>query len=183
MDVEIRSARVADLAAINEIYNHYVLHSTATFQEHPLSEQERLMWWRAHEGTHPVLVAEQAGRVIGWAAVSAYIQRCAYRFTVEDSIYLLPEACGGGLGRRLLGSLLQHADAAGFRNVLALISAEGEASLRLHAGLGFERVGLLMQVGFKFGRWIDVVLMQRRRTGESPAGPADSPGSGQPDVR
>jgi phosphinothricin acetyltransferase len=157
----IREARPADLAAINEIYNHYVLHSAATFHEQPVSTEERLAWWAEHEDRFPVLVAEEGDRLLGWAALSPYTGRCAYRFTVENSIYLRPEACGSGLGKVLLTTLLERGRAAGFHSAVAIAVAEGEASLRLHAAAGFREVGRLREVGYKFGRWLDVVLMQR----------------------
>jgi phosphinothricin acetyltransferase len=161
MCVTIRDASQADLPAINEIYNHYVLHSTATFQERVVSADERRAWWREHAGRLPVLVAEAGAEVIGWAALTPYCGRCAYRFTAEDTVYLRPEACGRGLGRRLLEELLRRGADVGLHSVVAIVSAESAPSLRLHAALGFETVGRLREVGFKCGRWIDVVFMQR----------------------
>jgi len=157
----IRDAQPGDLEAINAIYNHYVLSSTATFHEQPVSPQDRQTWWREHAGRFPVLVVASAGNVLGWAALSPYSGRCAYRFTVEDAIYLRPDACGRGLGRRLLAELLGRGRDAGLHSAVAIISAESAPSLRLHAALGFTEVGRLREVGLKFGRWIDVVFMQR----------------------
>jgi phosphinothricin acetyltransferase len=161
MSSRIRPAQTGDLAAINEIYNHYVTTSTATFAEEPTGAAERQQWWLEHEARYPVLVIEADRRLIGWASLSPYIRRSAYRFTVEDSVYLRPEVCGRGLGRALLGELLEAGRAAGFRTVLALICTEQLPSLRLHAGLGFREAGRLIRVGYKFERWLDTVIMQR----------------------
>lgn len=160
-DPSIREASLRDLAAINDIFNHYVLNSTATFHEQPLSTEDRLAWWRQHEERFPVLVAEAEDQVLGWAALTPYNGRCGYRFTVEDTIYLRPGACGTGLGRRLLTELLERGRAAGFHSVVAAIAADSAPSLRLHKALGFREVGRLREIGFKFGRWLDVVLVQR----------------------
>ncbi|HUU96109.1 MAG TPA: GNAT family N-acetyltransferase [Phycisphaerae bacterium] len=157
----IRDARPADLDPINDIYNHYVLHSTATFHERPLTADERLAWWREHAERYPVLVLGEGERLLGWACLSPYVGRCGYRFTVEDSVYLRPEACGRGLGRVLLSALLERGRAAGFHSVVAFVVADQPPSLRLHERLGFQRSGRLAEVGHKFGRWLDVVLMQK----------------------
>jgi phosphinothricin acetyltransferase len=162
MNPSIRDARLGDLPAINDIYNYYVSNTTATFHEQPMSIEERRAWWAEHEGKYPVLVAESAGQLLGWAELSCYSGRCAYRFTVEDSIYLQPEACGQGLGRSLLAALLDRGAGADYHSVVAVIGAESEPSIGLHRALGFREVGWLREVGFKFGRWLDVVIMQRR---------------------
>ncbi len=161
MDAIIRDATSADLAPINEIYNESVLNSTATFHERPVSEAERLAWWNELSGRFPVLVAESQGRVVGWANLGPHKGRCAYRHTVESSVYLAPEARGAGLGRRIMTELLARVGPGQYHTVLAVISAETPASLRMHERLGFVEVGRLREVGWKFGRWIDVVFMQR----------------------
>lgn len=161
MHPSIREARSDDLAAINEIYNHYVLNTTATFHEQLVSAEDRQAWWREHANRFPILVADADDEVLGWAALSPHSGRCAYRLTVEDTIYLRPEACGKGLGHRLLSELLERGRTAGFHSLLAVIGVESEPSIRLHAALGFREVGRLREVGLKFGRWLDVLLMQR----------------------
>ena len=161
MEYAIRDARTADLDAINEIYNYYVRHSTATFHDVPVTAEEREEWWRELQGRFPVLVADSGSEVLGWAELAPHTGRCAYRFTVEDSIYVRPEACGQGLGKVLLGELLKRGEATEYRNVLAVIAAEQEPSIRLHAWAGFREVGRLHEVGYKFDRWVDVVYMQR----------------------
>lgn len=156
----IRDATVADLDALNAIYNHYVAHSTCTFQEIPATPAERLAWWHEHEGRFPVLAVCAGPELAGWASLSRYSDRCGYRFTVETSIYLKPETHGRGWGKLLLKALLERGRLLGCRGVIAKICAEQTPSLRLHAALGFREVGRLHEVGYKFGRWLDVVLMQ-----------------------
>jgi L-amino acid N-acyltransferase YncA len=165
--VTVRPAVAADLPAINDVYNHYVLHSTATYQEEPEPMAARVAWFARHGPGHPVTVAVDAAgtfgprdAVVGWASLSPYHPRSAYRFTVENSVYLRPYACGRGVGTTLLADLLARARAAGHRSVVALIDADQPASVALHRRFGFTDAGHLRQVGFKFGRWLDVVHMQ-----------------------
>ena len=160
-DLVLRDATAADAEALAEIYAHYVQRTVITFDEQPLSAPE---WAQklAHiqaEGW-PVLVAEVDGQVLGYAYVSQFRAKSAYRFTVEDSIYLSPDATGRGIGRPLLGELLVRAAAAGARSVVAVIAAPGEASVALHARAGFADAGVLRDAGFKFGRWVDTIQMQ-----------------------
>ena len=157
----IRDATVDDLDAINAVYNECVLNTTATFHERPVTRDERLAWWSELEGRFPVLVAESEGKVIGWASLGEYSGRCAYRFTLESSVYLSPAARGRGLGLAIMTELLARVPEGEYHSVLAIASAESEASLRLHDRLGFREIGRLKEVGFKFGRWIDVIITQR----------------------
>ncbi len=158
----IRPARLADAAAIAAIYNHYVLTSTATFREAAEPVAEREQWIAAHTAPHLALVAEdEAGAVLGWASLSRFHERSAFRFTAEDSIYLHPDQCGRGLGGRLLGALLAAADGSGLHTIVAAITSEQERSLALHRSHGFSESGRLRQAGFKFGRWLDLVYLQR----------------------
>lgn len=157
----IRPAGPADAPAISAIYNHYVRTSTCTFQEEDESLADRLAWLERHTGAHVAVVAEEAdGTIAGWASLSPFHARSAYRFTVEDSIYLRADRCGRGLGRLLLARIMQAARDGGFRNVIAHIAADQEASIALHRGAGFREVARLPQVGLKFGRWLDVVFLQ-----------------------
>jgi L-amino acid N-acyltransferase YncA len=160
-DLTIRPAVPADAGAISAIYNHYVRTSTCTFQEEPDTLAERLAWLERHRGAHVALVAEEpGGGLAGWASLSPFHARSAYRFTVEDSVYLRDDCRGRGLGKLLLGRLMDDARAGGFRNVMACICAEQEASIALHKRAGFREVGRMTQVGMKFGRWLDVVYLQ-----------------------
>lgn len=156
----VRPARPHDLEAIGRIYDHYVLHSTCTYQEEVDTPSARQEWFDAHRGPHPLLVAEVDGRVLGWGALSTFRGRSAYRFTVEDSVYVDPAAQGQGLGSAILADLVTRARDLGHHAVVALIDSGQPASIRLHARLGFAQAGHLRQVGFKQGRWLDVIFMQ-----------------------
>jgi phosphinothricin acetyltransferase len=158
----IRPAAEADLPAIHAIYNHYVLHSTATYQTAVDPFPTRLNWFRAHGPLHPVTVAASpAGEVLAWASLSPFHPRAAYARTVEDSVYVHPGHHRQGLGRALLADLLARAQTLGHHTVVALVSADQTPSLRLHESLGFTPAGLLRQVGHKFDRWLDVCYMQK----------------------
>ncbi len=157
----IRPAVEADLPAINDIYNHHVLKGTGTFDLAPLPLEERHRWFAAHGEQYPVLAAEIGGQVAGWASLSAYRSRPAYRFTAEDSIYVRDDLRGQGIGRLLLTRLLAEASRLGYHGVMAVIGdSANAASVGLHQSLGFRVVGIEREVGYKFGRWLDVVLMQ-----------------------
>jgi L-amino acid N-acyltransferase len=159
--MKIREATPADLGAINEIYCHYVLTSTCTYQIEPSTHEEREAWFAAHGPGHPITVAVDGEDVVGWGSLSKFNPRFGYRFTVEDSVYVRPELHRRGIGRALLVDLVARGRALGHRSILAAISADQEASVVLHRRLGFESVALLRQVGHKFDRWLDVVYLQR----------------------
>lgn len=166
----IRPAIEADIDAIQAIYAHHVLTGTATFEEVPpdIAEMERRRATVAGCGL-PYLVAEEAGRIVGYAYAGPYHARSAFRFTVEDSIYLDPGATGRGLGRILLDRLIAEATAAGARQMVSVVGDSGNAaSIALHIRAGFVQIGILRSVGFKLGRWIDTVHLQRA------LGPGDS---------
>ncbi len=156
----IRTATPADLGAINDIYNHYVLHSTCTYQEEPEPLEGRRQWFQHHGERHPVIVAELEGQVAGWGSLSAYHARSAYRRTVENSVYVHHQLHRRGLGSLLLQELITRARNLGHRAIIAGIDADQPASVALHAKFRFEEVGHLKQVGFKFGRWLDVIYME-----------------------
>jgi L-amino acid N-acyltransferase len=161
----IRLATADDLPAINAIYNHYVLHSTCTYQLEPTPDPERRQWFDAHGSRLPVtVVLSPDGAVVGWASLSTFIGRPAYRFTVENSVYVRHDLLRQGIGRALLADLLRRSDELGYRNVLAVISADQEPSMALHLGMGFVEVGRLLRVGYKFDRWLDVAFLQREHT-------------------
>ncbi|GHD42992.1 N-acetyltransferase family protein [Mycetocola manganoxydans] len=160
----IREAELADLPHIREIYNYYVANSVVTFDEDRMS----LAKWKS-KFAHlqklgmPFIVAESPNKVIlGYALVSPWKEKRAYRFTVENSIYLGPASTGKGLGRVMLAELIERSKAAGLKEILAVISDKGaEASIALHESFGFAEIGRMGRVGFKFERWLGTVLLQK----------------------
>jgi len=152
------------MLAVTEIYGHHVLHSPGTFEIEPPSQAE--MGRRRSdlfEKGFPYLVAERDGIVVGYAHVGPYRARPAYRYTIENSVYIRPDYVRQGLGRLLMGTLLSECATKDFYQVIAVIGDSANvASIRLHEELGFRRVGTLQCVGFKFQRWVDTVLMQRQ---------------------
>jgi phosphinothricin acetyltransferase len=161
--VTIRACEERDVPAITEIYGYHVLHGAASFELEPPDAAEMARRRRAVvDGGYPYFVAEQGGRVVGYAYASAYRPRPAYRNTVENSVYVRPGCERQGIGRVLLKALLEACERSGFRQVVAVIGdSANEASIGLHRHLGFRMAGTLQSAGFKFGRWIDIVLMQR----------------------
>ncbi len=157
---QVRLATTDDLDAINDIYNYYVLSSTCTYQDVPESPASRLAWFRQHNAAHPITIATAKDEILGFGALSPYRSREGYRFTVEHSVYVHPRWHRRGIGRLLLCDLIARARALGHHTMLGGISADQEASIALHAALGFTQVALLRQVGRKFDRWLDVVFMQ-----------------------
>jgi len=169
-DVRIRTAAPSDIAAITSIYADAVRNGTATFEVEPPTEAEIAR--RVHvlqANSYPYLVAERSGLIAGYAYAGPYHLRPAYRWTVEDSIYLDPQFRRQGIGRLLIRQLLADVETRGFRQIIALVGdSTNTASIALHAAAGFQRVGTLRSVGYKHGRWLDVVMMQR------PLGGADA---------
>ena len=162
-DVAIRPSREEDVPTIAAIYGHHVLHGVASFEEIP-PEPDEIARRRREVLGHglPYLVAERSGRILGYCYAAPYRSRPAYRFTLEDSIYIDQAEVGRGLGRALLTRLLDGCAELGYRQMVAVIGGSDTwPSLRLHAALGFARIGVLPAVGFKFGSWVDIVLMQR----------------------
>jgi phosphinothricin acetyltransferase len=171
----IRLATTEDMPAVNDLYNHYVLHSTCTYQEAPEPIAGRHEWFARHGAIHPVVVAEIGGCIVGWGALSPYHSRCAYRHTVENSVYVDPGSQHRGIGSMILGDLIDRARALEHHAILAVIDADQVASIGLHRKFGFEEVGRFREVGRKFGRWLDVVTMELRpgsTAGDDAADPA-----------
>jgi L-amino acid N-acyltransferase YncA len=164
MSLAIRPAGSADIAAITRIYAEAVTHGTASFELEPPAEAEmtRRMFALIDNG-FPYLAAESGGRLAGYAYAGPYRARPAYRLTVEDSVYVAPDTQRRGVGRALLAALIEASEACGHRQMIAVIgdSTLQAASIGLHEALGFRHVGILQDVGFKHGRWLDSVLMQR----------------------
>jgi len=161
---DIRPASLADIPAIAAIYGASVLTGTASFELEPPDETEMARRMRTlTDGGFPYLAAEIDGVVAGYAYAGLYRARPAYRFTVEDSVYVAPQAHRRGVGRALLAALIAQCTAAGFRQMIAVIgdSVRQQPSVALHGALGFREAGRLEHVGFKHGRWLDSLLMQR----------------------
>ena len=162
MDVQLRLAERRDADAIRSIYNPEVLESTVTFDLVPRSVEEQIAWLEEHSGGHPAIVATDAdGTVVGFGSLSPYRPRAAYSTTVEDSVYVRRDCRGSGIGFTLLAELVRLGGAHGFHSAIARIVGHHEASIALHARCGFATIGTEREVGRKFGRWLDVILMQR----------------------
>ena len=167
--MQIRPATAEDLPAINDIYSEAVTNSTASFDLVPPGLADRRKWFAEHGSLHPVLVAEVAGEVVDWAALSRWNRKPAYDRTAEDSVYVAHTHRGQGMGRALLEAVLAAGATAGLHAVVALIAGGNAASIRLHESLGFERVGTMREVGVKFGEYHDVHILQKLFDGP-PAG-------------
>lgn len=161
--IVVRDAGEADMAAVQAIYMHHVLHGLATFEEVPPAVDELLARRAAVLALRlPYLVAERAGRIVGYSYATAYRARPAYRHTVEDSVYVGEGLGGQGIGSALLAALIERCDAGPWRQMIAVIGDSGNtASIALHRRMGFRPAGSLESVGFKLGRWVDTVFMQR----------------------
>lgn len=163
MPIQIRPATPADIPAITEIYAHAVRHGTASFEIEPPSEAEMAQRQKSLlNGGFPYLVAENDGGIAGYAYAGPYRTRPAYRWSVEDSIYVNPQTHRRGVGRALLERLIVESEERGFRQMIAVIGDSAQmSSIELHRSLGFRMIGTIENVGYKFGRWLDSVLMQR----------------------
>lgn len=162
--IRCRASRESDIRAIHQIYAHYVKHSLATFETEPPDEEEKIRRRRTEVTSKglPHVVAEMNGTVVGYAYAAPNRSRTAYRYTVEDSIYVHPSYVRRGLGRVLLTRIVRVCERNGYRQMVAIIGDSGNAgSVGLHADMGFEHTGILRCVGLKFGRWVDTVIMQR----------------------
>jgi phosphinothricin acetyltransferase len=160
----IRAAEPADLPDIREIYNLYVANSTVTFDEDPMT----LAAWRSKFaylqklGMPFIVAVSPNGNVLGYALVTPWAQKKAYRFTVENSIYLSPAATGKGLGSALMAELITRSKAAGLKEIIAVIADRGaEASIKMHESFGFKEIGRMGRVGYKFERWLGTIMMQK----------------------
>jgi L-amino acid N-acyltransferase YncA len=162
-DPSIDSATPADLPAIAAIYRHHVLNSLASFEEATPDDAEMARRHAEIVGRGlPYIVARHDGAIAGYAYAAPYRTRSGYRFSLEDSVYVAPGRAGQGIGRLLLGRLIEDGTRLGYRQMVAVIGDSAHLpSIRLHAALGFAHVGVLLSIGFKFGRWVDSVLMQR----------------------
>src|SRR6266487_6479316 len=160
--MKVRPATHDDLCGILEVYNEAVLNTTATYDYEPRTLEHRTAWFEDHvKHNNPLFVAlNQEGNVVGWSALNRYHDRKGYQFTTENSVYVAADLRGQGIGKLLMRPLVEAARQRGLHAILAGIDAQNEASIRLHASFGFVKVAHFKQVGFKFGRWLDVVYME-----------------------
>ncbi len=156
-----RNATIKDSEVITKIYNDAILNTVATFDTEPKTATEQKVWFENHDASHPVLVAEQDRVVVGWASLSKYSDRCAYSGTAEASLYVKSDYRRKGVGRQLLRALLEEGEKKGLHTVIARITEENIVSIHLFASEGFNDVGVMKEVGLKFGRLLDVRIMQR----------------------
>jgi L-amino acid N-acyltransferase YncA len=159
--LKIRKATPEDLPAITEIYNDAVLQTVATFDTEPKTVQERKTWFKNHDSKHPLLVAEQDGLIVGWASLSKWSDRRGYADTAEVSLYVEKMHRRTGFGKKLLKSIVQAGQEAGLHTVIAQIVEGNEPSINLFKHEGFAEVGVLKEVGWKFGKVLDVHVMQK----------------------
>lgn len=171
--MRIRDAAFGDLGAINEIYNHEVLHGTATWDYETWTMEQRREWFAGHDTATPVLVAESSGQIGGFAYLSMYRPRPGYRHTREDTVYVHRDTRGQGIGDALLSALVERARIIGVHCVVGIIEAGNGASLRLHRNHGFRETGTVREIGRKFGRWLDVTTVELLLPG--PANPDQPP--------
>ncbi len=156
----IRPAELSDLGAITEIYNEAIRTTTATFDTEPRSESEQLHWFESHGPKHPILVADLEGKVVGWAHLTNWSDRAAYSETAESSFYVKQEYRGQGFGRKLKQAIVEQGRRLGFHTLIARVAEGSNESLHLNESFGFVHVGTLKEVGRKFGKLLDVHILQ-----------------------
>lgn len=159
--ITTRHATLDDLGIITKIYNDAIHKTVATFDTKPKILEEQRVWFNEHGPKNPIMVAEQDGLIIGWASLSTWSDRCAYSDTAEVSLYVIEEHQGKGIGRKLLEAIVKEGQKIGLHTVIARITEGNEVSVHLHKSLGFEHIGIMKEVGRKFGKLLDVYLMQK----------------------
>jgi len=159
--VVVRPARTGDLAAITAIYNDAIETTTGTFDTEPRTEVAQKKWFASHNARHPILVAEMRDEVAGWVSLSAWSDRAAYDDTAELSMYVRADVRGRGIGRQLMEGILAAGVAQGLHVIIARVTEGNPVSIRLHDAFGFERIGIMREVGRKFGKRLDVHLYQK----------------------
>lgn len=156
----IRKATPADLGAITGIYNEAILKTTATFDTEPKTEDEQKSWFEHHGPRYPILVAQEDNLIVGWASLSQWSDRCAYSGTAEASVYVMDEYQGRGIGRRLSEAIIEAGREAGLHTLIARITSENQVSIHLSESVGYRHIGVMKECGRKFGKLLDVCLMQ-----------------------
>ncbi|BCS81090.1 GNAT family N-acetyltransferase [Anaerocellum diazotrophicum] len=158
--MNIRKATISDIPDLLYIYNYEVLNSTSTFDIHPKTSEDFLKLFDSHGNKYPIYVAEENSTILGYGYLSSFSEKEAYSITVEDSIYTHPLHRGRGIGKQILKFLIERAKDTGAVNIIAKVCAENHISLHLHKSFGFVEVGKLTKVGYKFGRFLDVIILQ-----------------------
>lgn len=159
--LQIRPATLNDINAITEIYNEAINNTVATFDTEIKSVDDRIKWFLNHDEKHPVIVAEKEHQVVGWASLSKWSDRSAYDTTVEESVYVHKDFRGQGIGKSLLEIITLEGGNIGVHTILARITEGNESSIHIHELMGYEHIGVMRQVGKKFGRFLDVHMMQK----------------------
>jgi len=159
--LHIRPATNSDIPEITAIYNDAIQNTTATFDTEVKTEEQQVKWFNEHGEKHPVLVAEDQGKVIGWASLSRWSDRCAYQDTAEVSVYVDSEHREKGVGKKLLEVLILEGKAAGLHNLVSRITEGNLNSIHIHEKFGFRHIGIMKKAGVKFGRMLDVYFMQK----------------------
>jgi phosphinothricin acetyltransferase len=159
--MNVRNATETDLKAIEDIYEYYVINSTATFQEIPGTMNDRIKWFNeVIDNGFPVVVVETNGLITGWGSLSKFQERSGYRFCVENSIYVHQNHLRDGIGSAIMKELISRAKSNGYKAIIAKICSEQKQSIEFHEKFGFKKVGYLENIAFKFNRWLSVVIMQ-----------------------
>lgn len=158
--LNIRPATANDQQAIMDIYNEAIENTTATFDTELRTIEKQMEWWSKHRKNHPIIVAEEKGMITGWASMSPWSDRCAYDTTVEVSVYIHKDFRGRGIGSKLLEIVTLEGGKVGNHTVLSRIAEGNESSIHIHEKYGYKHVGVMKEVGFKFGRFLDVYMMQ-----------------------
>lgn len=158
--MKIRKAKINNLEAITIIYNYAIANTTATFDTKPKTIKSQEKWFLKHSNKYPIIVAEDESGVVGWASLSQWSDRCAYKNTAEISVYVDKDNQNLGIGKKLFGEIIKLAGKNRLHTIIARIAGDNKASVHLHEKFGFTYVGSLREVGFKFDRYIDVYLMQ-----------------------
>jgi len=157
----IRQATINDLESITEIYNEAILKTVSTFDTETKTLEEQKKWFEEHSPKNPILVADEDGIIVGFASLSKYSTRCAYSDTAEISLYVREENQGKGIGKKLMTSIIKEGETSGLHAVVSRITEGNETSVNLHKSVGFEHIGIMKEVGKKFGKRLDVCLMQK----------------------
>lgn len=159
--ISIRPAALKDIPSIVEIYNEAIANTTATFDTDPKTVDQQTKWFQSHDENHPVIIAESDQIILGWGSLSRWSDRSAYDGTVELSIYIHPEYRGKGIGKKLMEVLVASGEKAGLHTILSRITTENKNSIHIHELFGFSSIGVMKEVGNKFGKLLDVEIMQK----------------------